>query len=86
VDLLPEWSGSYSTLGVFYYQTGQYDKAREVFSRFKGSHSSGGFDMNRIEQALASAPQTSAATLQPLPVPARQQFLQIALSLADRTL
>jgi tetratricopeptide (TPR) repeat protein len=86
VDLLPEWSGSYSTLGVFYYQTGQYDKAREVFSRFKGSRSSGGFDMNRIEQALANAPQTSAATAQPLPIPARQQFLQIALSLADRTL
>lgn len=85
VDLLPEWAGSYSTLGVFYYQTGQYDKAREVLSRFKGSHS-GGLDVNRIEQALASAPQTSAATAQPLPPAARQQFLQIALSLADRTL
>ena len=85
VDLLPEWPGSYSTLGVFYYQTRQYDKAREVLSRFKGSHSSGGFDISRIEQALANAPQTSAAP-QPLPNPARQQFLQIALSLADRTL
>ncbi len=86
VDLLPEWSGSYSTLGVFYYQAGQYNKAREVFSRFKGSRSSGGFSMERIEQALANAPQTSAASPQTLPMPARQQFLQIALSLADRTL
>jgi tetratricopeptide (TPR) repeat protein len=86
VDLLPEWPGSYSTLGVFYYQTGQYDKAREVLSRFKGSHSSGGFDVSRIEQALANAPQSSSAAAQPLPMPARQQFLQIALSLADRTL
>jgi tetratricopeptide (TPR) repeat protein len=85
VDLLPEWAGSYSTLGVFYYQTGQYDKAREVLSRFKGSHS-GGLDVNRIEQALANAPQTSAANAQPLPPAARQQFLRIALSLADRTL
>jgi len=85
VDLLPEWAGSYSTLGIFYYQTGQYDKAREVLSRFKGSHS-GGLDVNRIEQALANAPQASAATAQPLPPAARQQFLQIALSLADRTL
>jgi tetratricopeptide (TPR) repeat protein len=85
VDLLPEWAGSYSTLGVFYYQTGQYDKAREVLSRFKGSHS-GGLDVNRIEQALANAPETSAASAQPLPPAARQQFLQIALSLADRTL
>jgi tetratricopeptide (TPR) repeat protein len=85
VDLLPEWAGSYSTLGVFYYQTGQYDKAREVLSRFKGSHS-GGLDVNRIEQALANAPQTSAANAQPLPPAARQQFLEMALSLADRTL
>jgi tetratricopeptide (TPR) repeat protein len=85
VDLLPEWAGSYSTLGLFYYQTGQYDKAREVLSRFKGSHS-GGLDVNRIEQALAHAPQTSASAAQPLPPAARQQFLQIALSLADRTL
>jgi len=85
VDLLPEWAGSYSTLGVFYYQTGQYDKAREVLSRFKGSHS-GGLDVSRIEQALANVPQTSAANAQPLPPAARQQFLQIALSLADRTL
>jgi len=85
VDLLPEWAGGYSTLGVFYYQTGQYDKAREVLSRFKGSRS-GGLDVNRIERALANAPQTSAAVAQPLPPAARQQFLQIALSLADRTL
>jgi tetratricopeptide (TPR) repeat protein len=86
VDLLPEWPGSYSTLGVLYYQTGQYEKAREVFSRFKGSKSTGGFDTSRIEQALANAPQISAAAPQPLPKAARQQFLQIALSLADRTL
>lgn len=85
VDLLPEWPGSYSTLGVFYYQTGQYDKAREVLSRFKGSRS-GGLDVNRIEQALANAPQGSAPNPQPLSSSAREQFLQIALSLADRTL
>ena len=82
VDLLPEWAGSYSTLGVFYYQTGQYSKAREVLARFKGSRSSG-LDTNRIEQALANAP---ADSLQPLSPAGRQQFLQIALSLADRTL
>jgi len=86
VDLLPEWPGSYSTLGVFYYQTGQYAKAREVLDRFKGSHSRTGLDVSRIEQALANAPQTSASTPQPLPMAARQQLLQVAFSLADRTL
>jgi len=82
VDLLPEWPGSYSVLGVLYYQTGQYSKAREVLARFKGSHSAG-LDTNRIEQALANAP---ADAPQPLSAAGRQQFLQIALSLADRTL
>ncbi|HEX6802455.1 MAG TPA: tetratricopeptide repeat protein [Terriglobales bacterium] len=85
VDLLPEWAGSYSTLGVFYYQTGQIDKAREVLERFKGSNA-GGLDVNKIEQALAQAPTTSPAPNDPLPMNARQQLLQLALMVADRTL
>jgi tetratricopeptide (TPR) repeat protein len=85
VELLPEWAGSYSTLGVFYYQTGQVDKAREVLNRFKGSHA-GGLDVNRIEEALSRAPATTATADQPLPDAARRQLLQLALSLADRTL
>jgi len=86
VDLLPEWAGSYSTLGVFYYQTGQIEKAREVLDRFKGSKA-GGLDVNRIEQALsqASANSTSPAG-GPMSMLARQQLLQLALSIADRTL
>ena len=85
VDLLPEWPGSYSTLGVLYYQTGEISKAREVFNRFKGS-SAGGLDVNRIEQALSAAPTTVSTLNEPLPMPARQQLLQLALSIADRTL
>jgi tetratricopeptide (TPR) repeat protein len=84
VELLPEWAGSYSTLGVFYYETGQIDKAREVLNRFKGS-SAGGLDVNRIEEALARAPQ-SPSPASPMPVEAQQQLLQLALLLADRTL
>jgi tetratricopeptide (TPR) repeat protein len=85
VELLPEWVGSYSTLGVFYYQTGQIDKAREVLNRFKGS-SSGGLDVNRIEEALARAPAQSSSGNTQLSTEARQQLLQFALALADRTL
>ncbi len=86
VELLPEWAGSYSTLGVFYYQTGQIDKAREVLNRFKGSHAVGNLDVNRIEEALARAPVTSTSVSEPMSMTARQQLLQLALSLADRTL
>jgi tetratricopeptide (TPR) repeat protein len=86
VELLPEWAGSYSTLGVFYYQTGQIEKAREVLNRFKGSNAAGGLDVNRIEQALSRAPGQSGSASEPMPLVARQQLLQLALSLAERTL
>jgi tetratricopeptide (TPR) repeat protein len=86
VELLPEWPGSYSTLGVFYYQTGEITKAREVLNRFKGSNAAGGLDVNRIEEALAKAPVAPSSLREPMPMVARQQLLQLALSLADRTL
>lgn len=85
VDLLPEWAGSYSTLGVFYYQTGQIEKAREVLSRFKGS-SAGGLDISRIEEALSKAPEKTPAAEQSIPMVARRQMLQFALLIADRSL
>jgi tetratricopeptide (TPR) repeat protein len=85
VDLLPEWSGSYSTLGVFYYQTGQIEKAREVLHRFKGSNA-GGLDISRIEDALAKAPASSSEAGPSIPMVARQQTLQFALLIADRSL
>jgi tetratricopeptide (TPR) repeat protein len=85
VELLPEWAGSYSTLGVFYYQTGQIAKAREVLNRFEGSNA-GGLDVRRIEEALAKAPVSASPTGQPIPMAARQQLLQLALLIADRTL
>jgi Flp pilus assembly protein TadD len=86
VDLLPEWPGSYSTLGVFYYQTGEFAKAREVLNRFKGSTAAGGFDLDRIEEALSRAPEVPSTIREPMPMAARLQLLQLALSLADRTL
>jgi tetratricopeptide (TPR) repeat protein len=86
VDLLPEWTGSYSTLGVFYYQTGEIAKAREVLNRFKGTNAAGELDVNRIEEALAKAPPMASTLNQPLPAAAKQQLIQFALSIADRTL
>jgi tetratricopeptide (TPR) repeat protein len=85
VELLPEWAGSYSTLGLFYYETGQIEKAREVLDRFKGSNA-GGLDVSRIEEALSKAPTAPPPTSASLPREARQQLLQVALSLADRML
>jgi tetratricopeptide (TPR) repeat protein len=86
VDLLPEWPGSYSTLGVFYFQTGQIEKAKEVLNRFKNSSERGTLDISKIEQVLAAAPAVSPAANEPMTMANRQQLLQLALQLADRTL
>jgi tetratricopeptide (TPR) repeat protein len=86
VELLPEWPGSYSTLGVFYYQTGEIAKAREVLNRFKGSTAASVLDVNRIEETLSKTPAMASSLNEPMPMLARQQFLQFALSIADRTL
>jgi len=86
VDLLPEWPGGYSTLGVFYYQSGQVDKAREVLNRFKSSSASATLGINRIEQALVQAASVPSQPAQAMNNEARAQFLQLALSLADKTL
>jgi tetratricopeptide (TPR) repeat protein len=85
VNLLPEWAGSYSTLGAFYYQTGQIEKAREVLGRFKGSNA-GGLDVNRIEEALSKAGAGADLAGKPMSMEARQQLLQMALFIADRSL
>jgi len=85
VDLLPEWPGGYSTLGVFYFQSGQIDKAREVLNRFKNSSASGSLDIGRIEHVLDQAA-VHPAPAASMSEPDRAQFLQLALSLADRTL
>jgi len=86
VDLLPEWPGGYSTLGVFYYQSGQIDKAREVLNRFKNSTAGSTLDISRIEQTLDQAATSPSIPAQAMNSEARAQFLQLALSLADRTL
>ena len=86
VDLLPEWSGSYCTLGVFYYETGQIGRAREVLKRFEGSNAGGGLDVHRIQEVLETAPAMAVIVNQPMPSEARQQLLEFAVTIVDRTL
>jgi tetratricopeptide (TPR) repeat protein len=86
VAILPEWPGAYSTLGVFYFETGQLAKAREVLDRFKDSGARGSLDVDRIEEALAQAPASKLTGDEPLSSAKRLQLLQIALFLADKTM
>lgn len=86
VDLLPEWPASYSMLGIFYFQTGQVAKAKEVLERFKNSNARGSLNVERIEQALDSASAPVPETSVPMTLQTREGLLQMALILADRTL
>ncbi|MFZ1014927.1 MAG: tetratricopeptide repeat protein, partial [Terracidiphilus sp.] len=86
IDLLPEWPAGYSTLGVLYFETGQIDKAREVLARFKNSTAHNSLDIDRIEQVLNQASPSAPASLKTMSSEDKAQFLQLALSLADRTL
>lgn len=86
VELLPEWPGAYSTLGVFYFQIGEVDKAREVLNRFKESSAGPSLDISRIEQVLDRSPAVANGTAGTLSADNKRQLLQFALSLADRTL
>ena len=86
IELLPEWAGAYSTLGVLYFQIGKIEKAREVLNRFKESSVGPSLDISRIEQVLNRATAPATETAGALTAENRQQLLQFALSLSDRTL
>jgi tetratricopeptide (TPR) repeat protein len=86
IELLPEWSGAYSTLGVFYFQIGQLDKAREVLNRFKESSANGSLEVAGIESVLDKAAASPPPPSDTLTIASKEQLLQLALSLADRTL
>lgn len=86
VDLLPEWPAAYSTLGVYYFETGQIEKAKEVLARFRNSSSHASLDIDRIEQVLEQASASEQPGVRALTTEDKAQFLQLALSLADRTL
>jgi len=86
IDLLPQWSGGYSTLGVLYFQIGQITKARAVLVRLKSSSVSAGIDIERIEQVLDHASETPSDSEESLNATSKSQFLQFALALADKTL
>jgi len=86
IELLPEWAGAYSTLGVLYFQIGKIEKAREVLNRFKESSVGPSLDISRIEQVLDRATAPADNSKGTLTAENRQQLLQFALSLSDRTL
>jgi len=84
-DLMPDWQSSYSALGIFYYETGQIDAARETLNQYQKLFPHGALDVARIQQALQQAENPNAKIENPKPLPpeARLRFLQVAFALAE---
>jgi tetratricopeptide (TPR) repeat protein len=88
VELLPEWPGSYAALGILYFQTGQLEKSRAVLTQLSQNGLQAAFNVRKIEEVLSAANGPDSHGAQPTRFSARQsqQFLQLALALADETL
>jgi tetratricopeptide (TPR) repeat protein len=86
VELMPEWQSSLSTLGMFYFETGQIAKARETLNRSMELNPHAGLDFKQVQEALAAASATERPSSRPqeLSLEARAQFLQTALALIDQ--
>jgi tetratricopeptide (TPR) repeat protein len=84
-DLMPDWQSPYSALGIFYYETGQIDAARETLNQYQKLFPHGALDVVRIQQALQRADNPNAKIENPKPLPpeARLRFLQFAFALAE---
>jgi Flp pilus assembly protein TadD len=84
-DLMPDWQSTYSALGIFYYETGQIDAARETLNQYQRLFPHGALDVARIQQALQQAenPKSTIEHSNSLPPEARLRFLQVAFALAE---
>lgn len=85
IGLLPQWPAAYSTLGFYYFDTGRIQKARQVLNEFKQSSAHASLDIDRISQVIDRAA-AGAGEDHIEPLQHKEQFLQFAVSLADRTL
>ena len=83
LELLPEWPGAYSALAVFYFDTGQLTKAREVFQRYQAVFPQGPFDSRRIEAEMAEAG-SNPQSPRDLSPEMQSQFLTLAFALNDQ--
>jgi tetratricopeptide (TPR) repeat protein len=85
VDLAPSRESGLAALGIFYYEVGRIDEAREVLRRYTEVFPHDTIDVQKIRQTLdgVSAPQNSSTKTAELSARARQEFYQLALLLAE---
>jgi Flp pilus assembly protein TadD len=85
VDLAPARESTLTALGIFYYEVGRIEEAREVLRRYTEVFPHGSIDVDKIRQTLDSAPvsKNTSRKSSELSANARREFYQLALMLAE---
>jgi tetratricopeptide (TPR) repeat protein len=85
IDLAPSRESTFMALGIFYYEAGRISEAREVLERYSQIFPHGSIDVDRIRQTLDAAPVSgNSGKTVGLSPNARQEFYQLALTLAEQ--
>ena len=80
VELAPEREGALMSLGIFYYEAGQIERAKEVLERYHEMFPQGMNveQMRATLEAADSQPRNAALTPE-----GRREFYELSLKLAD---
>ena len=84
VDLSPSREGILMTLGIFYYEAGQIENAKQVLQRYTEIFPEGSMNVDKMRATLdaAATEKTSSNKVSGLPANARREFYELAANLA----
>jgi predicted Zn-dependent protease len=84
VDLSPSREGILMTLGIFYYEAGQIENAKQVLQRYIEMFPEGSMNVDKMRATLdaAAVDQESSPKLTGLSADARREFYELAANLA----
>jgi len=84
VDLSPSREGILMTLGIFYYEAGQIENAKQVLQRYTEIFPEGSMNVDKMRATLdaAATEKTSSNKVAGLPANARREFYELAANLA----
>jgi len=87
IELSPSREGILMTLGIFYYEAGQIENARQVLQRYTEMFPEGSMNVDKMRATLdaAASEKKSSPKLTGLSADARREFYELAANLASET-
>jgi tetratricopeptide (TPR) repeat protein len=84
VDLSPSREGILMTLGIFYYEAGQIENAKQILQRYTEMFPDGSMNVDKMRATLdaAATEKKSSSKLAGLSADARREFYELATKLA----